>query len=217
MATNSNYMGLVLWSSGSDPYDHDELVANWNKVDAHDHSSTKGKQIPTAGLADGAVTAAKIAAGTITSDKLSAGAVSIADGSITKAKLAGALYPSGTAGPSDEALRAIGTSSSAVVAGNDARLTDSRTPLAHAASHKPSGSDSLYRTATGSVAMDGNGTGSYTWGHGLGAVPSHVSITSTNTALNFGIYASWDGTNVYMQFVGSSGFATVTFSVCAFR
>lgn len=217
MATNSNYMGLVLWSSGSDPYDHNELVANWNKVDAHDHSSTKGKQIPTAGLADGAVTAAKIADGTITSAKLSAGALSIADGSITKAKLSGALYPSGTAATTDEALRAIGSTASTVVAGNDARLTDSRTPLAHAASHKAGGSDSLYRVGTGSVAMDGNGTGSYSWGHGLGAVPSFAAVTVTNVPLNFGTYATWDGTNVNINFVGSAGFATLNFYVIAFR
>jgi hypothetical protein len=52
----------------------------------------------------------------VTSGKLAASAV-------TLAKLADALKPSGTAAPGDEALRAIGSTGSTVVAGNDARLS----------------------------------------------------------------------------------------------
>lgn len=50
------------------------------------------------------------------------------DGSVTAAKVAASLKPSGTAAAGDEALRALGTSSSTACAGNDSRLSDSRSP-----------------------------------------------------------------------------------------
>ena len=50
------------------------------------------------------------------------------DGSVTAAKVAGSLKPSGTAAAGDEALRALGTSGSTAAAGNDSRLSDARTP-----------------------------------------------------------------------------------------
>lgn len=50
------------------------------------------------------------------------------DGSVTAAKVAGSLKPSGSAAAGDEALRALGTSSSTACAGNDSRLSDSRAP-----------------------------------------------------------------------------------------
>jgi hypothetical protein len=74
-------MSLNVWDQLSDPYDHNQLANNWAKVDQHDHSSGKGLQVPTAGIQDGAVTAAKLAPGAIPT-------FSIPDGSITKAKLA---------------------------------------------------------------------------------------------------------------------------------
>lgn len=73
-------------------------------VDGHDHSSGKGVQIPTAGLADGAVAGAKVADLGVTGAKLSANSVDAAtielntalgvtslrvkDSGISKAKLA---------------------------------------------------------------------------------------------------------------------------------
>lgn len=67
-------MGMTIWTEGSDPYDHDQLATNFTKLDAHDHTSTKGKQIPTGGIADGAVTNAKIATG-IDGSKISSGTI----------------------------------------------------------------------------------------------------------------------------------------------
>jgi hypothetical protein len=48
------------------------------------------------------------------------------DASVTAAKVAASLKPSGSAATSDEALRAIGTTASTAAAGNDARLSDTR-------------------------------------------------------------------------------------------
>ena len=65
------------------------------------------------------------------------------DGSVTLAKIAASLKPSGSAAAGDEALRAIGAGAGQVIAGNDARLSDARAPIAHAASHARGGSDAV--------------------------------------------------------------------------
>lgn len=74
-------MGLIAWDVDGDPYDHSQLANNWNAVDNHDHTTGKGKQIPTAGITDSAITTPKIADGAVTAPK-------IPDGSIIQAKLA---------------------------------------------------------------------------------------------------------------------------------
>jgi hypothetical protein len=61
MAFTSPKMGLRIWNLLTDLYDHAQLADNWAKVDYHDHSPGKGVQIPTEGLADGAVTGPKLA------------------------------------------------------------------------------------------------------------------------------------------------------------
>lgn len=61
MAFTSGMMGLRIWNLLTDLYDHAQMADNWAKVDYHDHSPGKGVQIPTDGLADGAVTPAKMA------------------------------------------------------------------------------------------------------------------------------------------------------------
>lgn len=65
------------------------------------------------------------------------------DGTVTAAKVAGSLKPSGTAATTDEALRALGTTGSTAAAGNDSRLSDARTPTAHASTHNLGGADAL--------------------------------------------------------------------------
>jgi hypothetical protein len=62
MALTSPKMGLRIWDSLSDPYDHNQLADNWSKVDFHDHTPGRGVQIPTEGIADGAITSVKMAA-----------------------------------------------------------------------------------------------------------------------------------------------------------
>lgn len=61
MAFTSAKMGLRIWNLLTDLYDHAQLADNWAKVDYHDHSPGKGVQVPTEGLADQAVTSAKLA------------------------------------------------------------------------------------------------------------------------------------------------------------
>src|SRR3954468_10702791 len=61
MAFTSTKMSLRIWNLLTDLYDHAQLADNWAKVDYHDHSPGKGVQIPTDGIADGAVTGSKVA------------------------------------------------------------------------------------------------------------------------------------------------------------
>lgn len=54
-------MGLTAWDLGTDPYDHAQLSSNFSAIDAHNHTTGKGLQIPTGGIVDSAITSAKIA------------------------------------------------------------------------------------------------------------------------------------------------------------
>jgi hypothetical protein len=63
MALTTPKMVLKVWNLLTDPYDHDQLADNWAKVDQHDHTSSRGVQIPTEGIFDGAITSAKLATG----------------------------------------------------------------------------------------------------------------------------------------------------------
>lgn len=82
---SSPNMNLTLWDDLDDPYDHTELVTNWQKVDDHDHTATNGVQIPTGGLVNSAVTNAKLAPDAVTTSKILNGTIlgeDLADGAI---------------------------------------------------------------------------------------------------------------------------------------
>jgi hypothetical protein len=76
MSTTPN-MGLTMWDLNSDPYDHDQLAANFNTIDLHEHD-TYGVQLNTGALLDSAITTAKIANLAVTTGKLAASAVTAA-------------------------------------------------------------------------------------------------------------------------------------------
>jgi hypothetical protein len=76
-------------------------------------------------IADGSITTAKLADGAVTAFKLAAlavGTAALADGSVTGAKVAAGLKPSQGAGAAVEALRALGTTAGTAAAGDDARF-----------------------------------------------------------------------------------------------
>lgn len=60
------YMGLAVWNSVTDTWNHEQLADNFRKIDEHNHASGRGRQIPTGGIEDGAVTRAKLAPETLT-------------------------------------------------------------------------------------------------------------------------------------------------------
>lgn len=103
-----------------------------------------GNSIATADLVDALVVTAKLADGAVTTAKL-------ADAAVTAAKVAASLKPSGTAVAATEALRALGTTASTAAAGNDARLSNTRTPT--------DGSVTTDKIANGAVNGDKIGDG----------------------------------------------------------
>lgn len=82
-------MGLTEWDNFNDIFSYTALAANFVAIDQHDHTASKGVQIPTGGIANLAVTAAKIANTTITNTQLAVGAAiaNIAAGSITSSQI----------------------------------------------------------------------------------------------------------------------------------
>lgn len=84
-------MLLVPWDEGDDPYSYSQLSTNFVLIDQHDHTSGKGRRIPTAGLQDSAVTSIKIAPRNVTRTNIDFAAVGpdeLADDSVTRSKLA---------------------------------------------------------------------------------------------------------------------------------
>lgn len=84
-------MGLKRWNSPNDIFSYTELSDNFNLIDLHDHTSGKGVQVPTAGIANLAVTDTKIANDAVTAGKIAADAVTTAkilNANVTDAKLA---------------------------------------------------------------------------------------------------------------------------------
>src|SRR3954451_17857595 len=58
MARNTPNFVLKVWDDLMDRFNHTELAANWDKLDAHDHTgATKGLKITNGALVDDAVDA----------------------------------------------------------------------------------------------------------------------------------------------------------------
>lgn len=92
MALNSTYMSLKQWNLGTDFFSYVDLSNNFGKIDLHDHSTGKGVQIPTAGIANDAITQSKISPGAVGNSQIGAGAVGtsqVQNAAITNTKLAG--------------------------------------------------------------------------------------------------------------------------------
>lgn len=70
MAITTPNMGLKRWDQPNDIFSYTELSDNFNLLDLHDHTSTKGVQIPTNGLANSAVTTTKLANDSVTDAKV---------------------------------------------------------------------------------------------------------------------------------------------------
>lgn len=95
------FMGLTIWNLLTDLFDHTALANNLVSIGQHDHSSGKGQQINSAGLANGsvitakiassAVTDAQIATSTITTDKLAFVPTTLTAGTLAHRPSAGTL------------------------------------------------------------------------------------------------------------------------------
>lgn len=92
MSTITTYMSLTAWTATSDPYSHTQLANNFQAIDGHDHTSGKGKQIPTGGLVDHSVTTIKLAEPAVNTTNLYDHSVTLSKLDVT---LLGALIPMG--------------------------------------------------------------------------------------------------------------------------
>lgn len=87
MAQTGTMMGLRIWNLLDDRYSHDQLKDNFFKLDLHDHSPGRGTPVPTGGIEDGAVTAAKLAPGANSLQDATVTTSKLADDSVTANKL----------------------------------------------------------------------------------------------------------------------------------
>lgn len=84
-------MGLKRWDQPNDIFSYIELSDNFALLDNHDHTSGKGVQVPTGGIANLAVTDTKIANDAVTTNKILNDAVTtakIGTGQVSLGKLA---------------------------------------------------------------------------------------------------------------------------------
>jgi hypothetical protein len=70
MASSNNQMTLTVWDSAGDVFDYTQLKNNFVKIAAHDHTTGKGKQIPSGGIASNAITSNHIKNGQVNNDKI---------------------------------------------------------------------------------------------------------------------------------------------------
>lgn len=75
MAITTPSMGLKRWDQPNDIFSYVELSDNFALLDAHDHSSGKGVQIPTAGIVNNAIDATKLADNAVTAAKIPAASI----------------------------------------------------------------------------------------------------------------------------------------------
>lgn len=73
MATkNTQNMDLVVWTSGDDVFNWQDIANNFDKIDAHNHVNNP---INSTGIAPGAIDTAQLASGAVTADKIDSGAI----------------------------------------------------------------------------------------------------------------------------------------------
>lgn len=182
MITTPN-MGLVRWDQPNDVFSYTELSDNFNLLDVHDHASGNGVQIPTAGLANLAVTETKIANDAVTAAK-------IADGTVGAAELATAAKPATLLAP----WRTIASAEGQVYQGTPvgARIIGS-TPASPVPSPRLSG-DSVDGLLFGVVYID----------------PNDYLVTGLTTKLRTRVVVSTNGTAPAITF--TAGLYPVTFS-----
>jgi hypothetical protein len=71
-------MNLTAWTDGTDSYSHTDLANDWSIIDGHDHTPGKGVQIPSAGIANNAITTTKIIDDAVTNAKIADAAIDFA-------------------------------------------------------------------------------------------------------------------------------------------
>lgn len=116
-------MGLTVWNLGGDFFNYSQLLADFQAIDDHDHTSGNGVQVPTGGIANLAITTAKIADLGITTAKINTDAVTsdkIADDAVGSDQIA-----ADAVGTSEIAPDSVGASEIAPLAVTGAEIANS--------------------------------------------------------------------------------------------
>ena len=127
IAAGSRPRGAIIFNTDSlsvEVNKGSDASPNWQAI-------VGANSIGTTEIVDNAITNAKMADNAIGNAEMAdnaIGAAEIIDGSITAAEISSTLKPSGSAAAGTEALRALGTTAATAAAGNDSRLSDTRTP-----------------------------------------------------------------------------------------
>jgi hypothetical protein len=166
-------MGLVKWDGLNDKFSHEQLAANFQALDDHDHSDGKGVRIPAGGLAPLSVSAANIQDGAFTPEKLVDGAVTtpkIQNGAVTGGKIADDAVT--TSRILDNAVTTPKINNGAVT---DAKLQNPNNAVYHTLHH-------------GVVVIPAAST----VGHYYGTVGQQFAVASGNSAASAANLFPWD-------------------------
>lgn len=188
-----------------------------NNIDALLKSTTNAAARTNLGLGDAATKNTGTAAGTVAAgdDSRITGAVQT-----TRTITAGTGLTGGGDLSANRTLAvSYGTTAGTAAQGNDARLSDARTPTAHAASHAAAGSDPITITATqisGSLTQNTTGTAANVTGTvaiangGTGQTTANAAINALlpSQTGNSGKVLSTDGTTTSWSAVGGAGTVT---------
>jgi hypothetical protein len=210
--TTTTLAGLVKWDQLTDPYDNAQLENNFTLIDQHDHTSGKGSQIPTGGIADSSVTSAKIADATIVNGD-------IANSTIANAKLANSSITIGSTAVSLGATAAtiagitLTSPTISTITNNGGTLT------------LPTSSDTLVGKATSDTftnkTYDTAGTGNVfkingtsitdKTGTGKAVLDTSPTISGTSTSItNVGTFALRDTSAAYDVTITATSSTTLT-------
>lgn len=204
MITTPN-LGLKVWNLTTDPYDSAQLAENWAKVDEHDHASGRGKQIPTGGIADNAITAAKLAVGANVPPDASITNAKIADGAVTSSKISSVAFTAYTPTLSNVTL-GNGTLVGAFY--QIGRLTNFRVRLTFGSTTSVSGSIGFSLPATAASSSVGTLYGFITDASPAATYPAFVSLSSTTVATVSAINAA----GTYAVTTATSATIPITFT-----
>jgi hypothetical protein len=131
----------------------------------------------------------------------------IAAGAVGGTEVASAIKDPAAATPG---LRTLGTSSTSAAAGNDTRLSNARTPTAHASSHAPGSTDPITLPLVISAPYSKTYAGSLALDPTLGNYP-YTTATGNITALSIGA-GGVAGQDILHEVLASSADRTVTLS-----
>lgn len=73
----TSHMGLIVWDSPEDDFDHSQLASDLVAIDEHDHTSGRGAQISTGAIEAGAIITSSLANESVTASKIAKGAIGI--------------------------------------------------------------------------------------------------------------------------------------------